>query len=218
MKNLLSLPSLRPNLLLLVLGLLLVQSSAYAQGPWSFQADAGLSIASLQRSVLGMTNDDLHRLNGLQGRLLGGYAFTDNLTLQTGLGLVQLGASLKHEDHHDDFRINALEIPLLFRYSLPVGPGSLGLSAGPSLAYHLSATSHTHEGETELEEELSIGNDVNDFARPFNLGLQTELSYTHQSGWLLNLRYNAGLMNLGTSDLVEMRTSYMAVGLGYRVF
>ena len=218
MKNLLSLPSLRPNLLLLVLGLLLVQSSAYAQGPWSFQADAGLSIASLQRSVLGMTNDDLHRLNGLQGRLLAGYAFTDNLTLQTGLGLVQLGASLKHEDHHDDFRINALEIPLLFRYSLPVGPGSLGLSAGPSLAYHLSATSHTHEGETELEEELSIGNDVNDFARPFNLGLQTELSYTHQSGWLLNLRYNAGLMNLGTSDLVEMRTSYMAVGLGYGVF
>ena len=218
MKNLLSLPSLGPNLLLLVLGLLLVQSSAYAQGPWSFQADAGLSIASLQRSVLGMTNDDLHRLNGLQGRLLAGYAFTDNLTLQTGLGLVQLGASLKHEDHHDDFRINALEIPLLFRYSLPVGPGSLGLSAGPSLAYHLSATSHTHEGETELEEELSIGNDVNDFARPFNLGLQTELSYTHQSGWLLNLRYNAGLMNLGTSDLVEMRTSYMAVGLGYRVF
>ena len=218
MKNLLSLPSLRPNLLLLVLGLLLVQSSAYAQGPWAFQADAGLSIASLQRSVLGMTNEDLHRLNGLQGRLLAGYAFTDNLTLQTGLGLVQLGASLKHEDHHDDFRINALEIPLLFRYSLPVGPGSLGLSAGPSLAYHLSATSHTHEGETELEEELSIGNDVNDFARPFNLGLQTELSYTHQSGWLLNLRYNAGLMNLGTSDLVEMRTSYMAVGLGYRVF
>ena len=215
MKNLLSLPSLRPNLLLLVLGLLLVQSSAYAQGPWSFQADAGLSIASLQRSVLGMTNDDLHRLNG---RLLAGYAFTDTLTLQTGLGFVQLGASLKHEDHHDDFRINALEIPLLFRYSLPVGPGSLGLSAGPSLAYHLSATSHTHEGETELEEELSIGNDVNDFARPFNLGLQTELSYTHQSGWLLNLRYNAGLMNLGTSDLVEMRTSYMAVGLGYRVF
>ena len=218
MKSLLSLPSLRPNLLLLVFGLLLVQSSAYAQGPWTFQADAGLSIASLQRSVLGMTNDDLHRLNGLQGRLLAGYALTDNLSLQTGLGLVQLCASLQHEDHHDDFRINALEIPLLFRYSLPVGPGSLGLSAGPSLAYHLSATSHTHEGGTELEEELSIGNDVNDFARPFNLGLQTELSYTHQSGWLLNLRYNAGLMNLGTSDLVEMQTSYIAVGLGYRVF
>ena len=161
MKNFLSIPSLQRTLLALVLGLLLARSSAHAQSPWSLQADAGLSIASLQWSVLGMENDDLHRLNGLQGRLL---------------------------------------------------------AAGPSLAYHLSATSHTHEGETELEEELSIGNDVNDFARPFNLGLQTELSYTHQSGLLLNLRYNAGLMNLGTSDLVEMRTSYVAVGLGYRVF
>jgi len=218
MKNILSIPSLQRTLGALVLGLFLARGSAHAQSPWSLQADAGLSIASLQWSVLGMANDDLHRLNGLQGRLLAGYALTDNLSLQTGLGLVQLGASLKHEDHHDDFRINALEIPLLFRYSLPVGPGSLGLSAGPALAYHLSATSHTHEGETELEEELSIGNDVNDFARPFNLGLQTELSYTHQSGLLLNLRYNAGLMNLGTSDLVEMRTSYVAVGLGYRVF
>lgn len=197
---------------------LLARPSANAQSPWTLQADAGLSIASLQWSVLGMENDDLHRLNGFQGRLLAGYALTDHLSLQTGLGLVQLGASLKHEDHHDDFRINALEIPLLFRYSLPVGKGSLGLSAGPALAYHLSATSHTHEGETELEEDLSIGNDVNDFARPFNLGLQTELSYTHPSGWLLNLRYNAGLMDLGTSDLVEMQTSYVAVGLGYRVF
>jgi hypothetical protein len=103
---------------------LLARPSANAQSPWSLQADAGLSIASLQWSVLGMANDDLHRLNGLQGRLLAGYALTDNLGLHTGLGLVQLGASLKHEDHHDDFRINALEIPLLFRYSLPVGTGS----------------------------------------------------------------------------------------------
>ncbi|MFN6225362.1 MAG: hypothetical protein ACK4ZC_01350, partial [Bacteroidota bacterium] len=84
MKNFLSIPSLQQTLLALVLGLLLARSSANAQSPWSLQADAGLSIASLQWSVLGMANDDLHRLNGLQGRLLAGYALTDNLGLQTG--------------------------------------------------------------------------------------------------------------------------------------
>ena len=89
MKNFLSIPSLQRTLGALVLGLFLARGSAHAQSPWSLQADAGMSIASLQWSVLGMANDDLHRLNGLQGRLLAGYALTDNLSLQTGLGLVQ---------------------------------------------------------------------------------------------------------------------------------
>jgi len=48
--------------------------------------------------------------------------------------------------------------------------------------------------------------------------LQAEISYTHSSGILLNMRYNAGLLNLGTVDAVERQTSYLAVGLGYRIF
>jgi hypothetical protein len=63
-----------------------------------------------------------------------------------------------------------------------------------------------------------VGNNVDDFIKPLNLNLQAELSYTHRSGLLLNLRYNAGLLDLGTSDLVQMQTSYLALGLGYRIF
>lgn len=202
----------------LLLALFLVSLQAQAQRPISLRADAGLSIASLKMTVLGIENDELQSLSGLQGRVLAGYDLSDNLSIQAGLGLVQLGASVEHEDHHDDFRINALEFPLLFGYRLPVGSGSLGLSAGPAFAYHLSASSHSHENGTEQEEELTIGNDADDFIKPMNLGLQAELSYTHRSGLLLNVRYNAGLMNLGPVDAVEMQTSYLAVGLGYRIF
>ncbi|MFM7178977.1 MAG: hypothetical protein ACKOX5_05665, partial [Bacteroidota bacterium] len=70
----------------------------------------------------------------------------------------------------------------------------------------------------EEESELTVGNGVNDFIKPWNLTLQAELSYTHSSGLLLNLRYNAGLLDLGTSDLVQMQTSYLGLGLGYRLF
>lgn len=193
-------------------------TSAQAQNSFNLQVDAGLSIASLKMTVLGIENDDLHSLSGLQGRVLAGYTFTKNLSLHTGLGLVQLGARQAHEDHHDDIRINSLEIPLLFRYQLPAGPGTWGLSAGPALTYHLGAKTHSHENGMEEEAVLTVGNNVDDFIKPLNLNLQAELSYTHRSGFLLNLRYNAGLLDLGTSDLVQMQTSYLALGLGYRIF
>jgi hypothetical protein len=224
MKNLSNKPiaSLRFTFVLFALGLM--QTKAFAQknfvtqSPFNLQADAGVSIASLKMSILGTDNDELKSILGFQGRLLAGYTFTENLSLHSGLGLVQLGALIEHEDHHDEIRIQALEIPLLFRYRLPVGPGSLALSAGPALAYHLSAIEHGHESDQEEETELSIGNDPSDFVKPLNLGIQAELSFTHQSGILINLRYNAGLLDLGTVDAVEMQTSYLAVGLGYRLF
>ncbi|MFM8959431.1 MAG: porin family protein [Bacteroidota bacterium] len=193
-------------------------SSVQAQNRLSLQADAGLSIASLKMTVLGIENEELHRLNGLQGRILTEYAFTENLSLRSGLAYVQLGAEQMHEDHHDQIRIHGLEIPLGFNYRLPVGSGSLGVSAGPALTYHLAAKAHSHENGIEEESELTVGNGVNDFMKPWNLNLQAELSYTHRSGLLLNLRYNAGLLDLGTSDLVQMQTSYLALGLGYRLF
>jgi len=218
MKKIIQIPSLLESLTALLLTLVLSHSTAKAQSPISLQADAGLSIASLKVKELGIENDELHSINGLQGRLVAGYQLSDNFSLHAGLGYVQMGASVEHEDHHDDIRINALEIPVLFRYQVPLGSGSLGLSAGPALAYHLSAFVHEHEDGNETEEELTIGNDVDDFVKPINLGLQAEVSYTHSSGILLNLRYNAGLMELGTSDLIEMSNSYLAVGLGYRIF
>lgn len=218
MKKIIQIPSLLESLTALLLTLVLSHSTAKAQSPISLQADAGLSIASLKVKELGIENDELHSINGLQGRLVAGYQLSDNFSLHAGLGYVQMGASVEHEDHHDDIRINALEIPVLFRYQLPLGSGSLGLSAGPALAYHLSAFVHEHEDGNETEEELTIGNDVDDFVKPINLGLQAEVSYTHSSGILLNLRYNAGLMELGTSDVIEMSNSYLAVGLGYRIF
>lgn len=217
MKKIIQIPSLFMSFTALFLTLILSQLPAKAQSPISLQADAGLSIASLKRSE-NRNKMDYLSLNGLQGRLVAGYQLSDNFSLHAGLGYVQMGASVEHEDHHDDIRINALEIPVLFRYQLPLGSGSLGLSAGPALAYHLSAHRHEHEDGNEAEEELTIGNAGNDYMKPTNLSLQAEVSYTHSSGILLNLRYNAGLMDLVTSDLIEMRSSYLAVGLGYRIF
>jgi hypothetical protein len=217
-KNLIALSNAVIRNTYLLLSLFLVHPQAQAQSPISLQVDGGLSIASLKMKVLGMNIDDLHSLNGLQGRMLAGYALSDNLSIHTGLGLVQLGASEKHGDHHDEIRIDAMEFPLLLGFRMPAGPGSLGLSAGPALAYHLSARSYSHEDGTEEVSDLSIGNETSDFIKPMNLGLQAELSYTHRSGLLLNLRYNAGLMNLGNMDAVEMQTSYLGVGLGYRIF
>lgn len=218
MKNLIQFSAKFLRNIAVLLVMFLVHLQTQAQSPISLQVDGGLSIASLKMTVLGMDNDELHALNGLQGRVLAGYTLNDNMSIHTGLGLVQLGASVEHEDHHDDIRINALELPLLFGYRLPLGPGSLGISAGPALAYHLSASAHTHEGDIEEETELTIGNDVDDYIKPINLGLQAEISYTHSSGILLNMRYNAGLLNLGTVEAFELSTSYLAFGLGYRIF
>ena len=198
--------------------LTLAASWTHAQNRFSLQADAGMSIASLKMTELGKKNDELNSLNGLQGRILTGYTFTENLSIHTGLAYVQLGAWQKHEDHHDDIRIHGLEIPFLFRYKLNAGPGALGLSAGPALTYHLSAMVHEHEDGIETESELTVGNNVNDFIKPKNLNLQAEVSYTHRSGLMLNMRYNSGLLDLGTSNSVQMQSSYLALGLGYRLF
>ena len=193
-------------------------SSVQAQNRFSLQADAGLSMASLKMTVLGIENEDLHSLKGIQGRILAEYSFTPNLSLRSGVAYVQLGAEQMHEDHHDQIRIHGLEIPLGLNYHLTVGSGSVGVSAGPAFTYHLAAKAHTHENGIEEESELTVGNGVDDFMKPWNLNLQAELSYTHRSGLLLNLRYNAGLLDLGTSDLVQMQTSYLGLGLGYRLY
>jgi hypothetical protein len=205
--------------ILIIIGLMgLTLPSSFAQGaPWSVELQGGWSLASLPTSVLGMRQEGEGPLHGLQGRLLLGLGLSEAFRVQFGMGYVPLGQSIKHLDHEDVLRVHSLEFPLLFQYSLRSSLGSLDLDAGPTGAFHLQATAHNHENETESEEDLPIGYETTDYLKPFNLGLQAGLGLTHRSGWGLRLRYQAGLLELSNMEAQEISSNYLALSLAYRI-
>jgi hypothetical protein len=111
------------------------------------------------------------------------------------------------EDFEGEVKVNYLNVPLMAKYYVTEG---LSIEAGPQIGFLLSATD-----EYEDEED-----DIDEFLKSTDFGLNLGLGYKLDSGLFFNARYNLGLSdNLDAdefeTDGAEYKNSVIQISVGY---
>ncbi len=117
----------------------------------------------------------------------------ENFAIQPGLSLQGKGGKSEVEGQKMTSNILSLDIPVNAVYYIPTGnSGSVFLGAGPYLGFHLSAKDKI-DGKSF---DTSIGSGDDDGLKLLDYGLNFQLGYKLNNGFLINGGYGLGLANL----------------------
>jgi hypothetical protein len=113
------------------------------------------------------------------------------------------------EDFDGTVKVDYLNVPLMAKYYVTNG---LSLEAGPQIGFLLSAKDEYEDGE----------DDIKDFLKSTDFGVNFGLGYKLDSGLFFSARYNLGLTdNLDVdesefeTDGAEYKNSVIQIGIGY---
>jgi len=176
----------------------------------SAQTRVGLKTGIALGSVT--TNDDEIKEDGsnLASFQFGGFFDTklsSSLSLQTQVLFLGKGTAVAHDDHKDQFRFAAIDVPLQVLYRSKSG---LFIGGGPNLGFNLSAK-HIHEGE---KEEIAIG-DAAGQVKGFDFGVTGSAGYQSKSGLVLSVSYVKGITNLQNAPNFEWQNNVVGLNIGY---
>ncbi|MFM8591746.1 MAG: porin family protein [Sphingomonadales bacterium] len=171
-----------------------------------FGLKSGVALGSVS------TNDDEIKEDGsnLASFQFGGVFDTklsSSLSLQTQVLFLGKGTAVAHDDHKDQFRFTAIDIPLQVLYR---GKSGLFIGGGPNLGFNLSAK-HIHEGE---KEEIAIG-DAAGQVKGFDFGVTGSAGYQSKSGLVLSVSYVKGITNLQNAPNFEWQNNVVGLNIGY---
>ncbi|MCU0422700.1 MAG: PorT family protein [Bacteroidia bacterium] len=192
-------------LLLFVAGLFTFYASA--QLPFSFGGHAGYTL-----SMPDIPNEkDAEGLHTFHVGAFAEFKLVSSLSLQTGLNFGGRGTSIHHDDHHDDFTVYALELPinLMFRKN------NFFIGLGPSFGYALSGKFHSHENGQEKEEDIKFGTKDGE-TNPLVIGAQVVGGYELNNGLFTSIGYNYQLNNHSNIANVTTRFDLLRFSIGYR--
>jgi hypothetical protein len=173
-----------------------------------FGVKGGLNLANQSFSVGG---EDYSSKLGLSLGVVTEIKLSKSLNLQTGLGYSNRGAREKHLDHHDNYVINTLELPLNVVYKFPSQKGGFILGAGPNIGLNLSAVVKTHDG---ADEKIEIGNGLTQL-KALDFGINFVTGYEFNKNLFVQLNYNAGLTNLANLPGLTQRGNHLGLTFGY---
>ena len=191
--------------ILTVVALTTTISFAQAQ----FGIKAGLNIAAVGSSEDGGPEDTR------MGMQLGGIAMfdlSDAIQLRTGLTYSQKGAAFAKETGMETdliYAMDYLEVPIDFAFML--GDGGFSLSAGPYLAFLMSANAKYDGKSTNINED-------NDLINGMDFGLNIGTSFLVNEQILIDARYGMGLSDISNDDYLGDEVSVngvLQISVGY---
>lgn len=196
----------KPTILIVLIALWL-----YGCGCDSTRAflDTGVSFSNV-------TGDEADSFEGKTGFHAGAgidLPVNDEFSVQPGLSYSTQGADYSDSEFTGTYKLNYLNLPVLARYE--VSPG-LTLEAGPQIGLLLSAKDeYEFSGSGGSMEE-----DVKDFTKNIDFGVNIGAGYTFDNGININAHYNLGLSDLNDNDEfamegVKWRNSVIQVSLAY---
>jgi opacity protein-like surface antigen len=171
----------------------------------TFGAKAGVNFANL--------SGDLDDADSKIAFHVGGVAeikITEKFSVQPELLYSALGAKYEEEDYSEKINLDYISIPLLAKYYIAEG---FSVEAGPQIGFLISAKSEyeeTFEGETTKGTE-----DLKDFIKGSNLGLNFGLGYKLNNGLNFGTRYGLGLSNIAKEEGVDIKTIVFQLSVGY---
>ncbi|MDB5234566.1 MAG: hypothetical protein JWR44_1559 [Hymenobacter sp.] len=143
---------------------------------------------------------------GAVGGLAANFGFSESLSLQTELLYSQKGVDLKDSDFN--FKLNYIELPIMFRYTLSDGKGPF-LQAGPQVGYLAKVKVSDGDGN-------SIDFD-NDSYQKLALGYVAAVGYQLESGLSIEGRFNGDINSVGKDSDAndQQRNRVFSLQLGY---
>jgi hypothetical protein len=209
---------------LLVIMLALFATSAFAQVKFGVKGGINLSSANIEMDGEKESYDS--KLGPLFGafaefQLSEKFAFMPELVYSMEGGKSDMKYSENWEGSEvsisleDDFKLNYLNLPLLFKFK--VGNG-IGLYAGPQIGFLLSAEykytmTASFEGMSETDSETI---DIKEDMKSTNVSLGFGASYETQMGLGLDARYNLGLSNIADDSDASMKTKGFQFSVFYK--
>jgi hypothetical protein len=196
-------------MLLVAATMLFAASPLFAEG-MMFGIKGGLNIANL-------TGDDVEGVSSKMG-LVGGVSLSYNMTeifaIQPELLYTMKGAKSDEDEGEVTWKINYIEIPVLFKVNLPTeGNIDPSLYAGPGFGILLSSKV-SNGTEVDLKDDTA-GLDIGIIAG-------AGLAYQMEGGALtLEFRYEVGMISIAkneieeTGDKPDVKNSVISLMVGY---
>jgi len=163
----------------------------------SFGPKVGLNLAN----VYGDNMDDAEMKIGAQVGVAVDFAFSDAISLQTGLLFPQKGFKESEGDFTSTFNINYLDIPVHAVYGLDLGGNKLQFFVGPYVGVGLTGKAKLEMGDMEEEIDFQFVNDVTDAdedkypVKRFDVGLDFGAGFM-VSNFQIQAQYGLGMANL----------------------
>jgi hypothetical protein len=195
----------------LVLSLAVLASAtavANAQTAPRFGVKAGVNYTKFSGDGTDVLGDPEYKF-GAVGGLAANFGLSESLSIQPELLYSMKGAELKGGVLEDfNFKLNYLELPIFFRYTLADGAGPF-LQAGPQVGYLLNTKISDGDGN-------EIKGDNDDFQK-LELGYAAAIGYQLESGLSIEGRFNGGINSIGKDDDAydQIRNRVFSIQLGY---
>lgn len=168
----------RFNLALILI--LAVSLAAGAQAETDFGIKAGVSISNIK-------GDNTDGLDSKTGFMVGGFAsipISAPAAIQPEVFYVQKGAKFGLGGADASFKLDYIEIPVLFKYTVDGESARPFFLLGPSLGFKMSAKTEVEGTSEDVEDVAST-----DFGLVFGLGMNMQQ-------FLIEFRYTLGLSNI----------------------
>ena len=156
-----------------------------------------------------ITGDDVDSFNGLTAFHIGAVAelpISDTFSVQPELQYSAQGSDYEEESFSGSVKANYLNVPVMAKFY--VGHG-FSVEAGPQVGFLMSAKDEYDGGDE----------DIKDFLKGTDFGVNFGVGYTLGSGLNFAARYNLGLSDVNdTDDLdggAEYKNSVIQVSVGY---
>ena len=192
-----------------------------------FGAKAGYSLSTLKIDADGESFDYDAKSTFYVGGLVE-YKLNDKFALQGELLYSPLGGKNKTSSsqtlplvgtvsytEEDEVKFGTLQIPVSAKYYVTE---SLALGAGLNFGIITSAKSeynYSYNGGG-INESESGSEDIKDYTKSLNLAPFIGAEYNLTNGLFFDARYNIGVSNLADESGVDMKNSFLQVGIGYK--
>ncbi|WP_400080091.1 porin family protein [Winogradskyella sp. R77965] len=173
----------------------------------SFGAKAGVNLSDISGEIV----DSFDGRTSLFFGAVAEIQISEQFSFQPELLFSSQGSDYSEDFDGEDFegtvKVNYLNVPLMAKYYVAEG---FSIEAGPQIGFLLSA-----KDEYEDQED-----DIKDFLKSTDFGVNFGLGYKLDSGLNFSARYNLGLSdNIDAdgfeTDGAEYKNSVIQIGLGY---
>ncbi|MEJ2113203.1 MAG: porin family protein [Flavobacteriaceae bacterium] len=181
------------------------QSSSTSDEGIKFGIKAGVNFAS----ITGDETDDLSGLTGFHFGAVLDISISEKFSVQPELLYSTQGAEYKDSDAYDGkFKLNYINIPVMAKYYVAEG---FSIQAGPQIGFNTSAKDeYKYTGVDPGFSDDSGTDDIKDFVKGTDFGINFGLGYEMQTGLNFSARYCLGLSDI--NDLPDNIDPGFSVG------
>ncbi len=108
------------------------------------------------------------------------------------------------------YKLDYINVPLMIKF---YPTQNFNIEAGPQVGFLVNAKANVKT--TALGQKIDTDQDMKDYLKSTDFGLNIGLGYEFSNGLNAGARYNFGLSNISDENGGDIKNSVFSVGLGY---